>query len=219
MKKPILLLLIFALIGLNSFAQYQSPYTSETNPSEIGLPKVYFGLGSGLNYKNGLIGLSVGYRVAPSTIVEFNSGLGSYGYKVGLSSVFKATDKNGWCPNIGFSKSSGLSEFITDVEVRYNSTNYEVNTSINLGYMITVNAGLQRQFVTKSGNRFTIDLGYAIGMNKQEITFNDKSVLIEGKYINTNELQLSSLQKSVFQTIGPSGLTIGFSYNFGFFGL
>jgi hypothetical protein len=219
MKKPILTLLIFILFGLNTFAQYQSPYTGVADPKEIGLPKVYLSVGTGLQYKYGILGLGFGYRVAPNAIVEFNTGLGAYGTKVGLTGVFKSSSQNGWCPNIGFSRASGIQEFVTDVEVKYNGNTYEVNTSLNLEPLVTVNAGLQRQFITKSGNRFTLDFGYAIGLNKQVINFNEKSVLVDGKYVNTSDLQLSSTQKSLFQVLGPSGIIIGFSYNFGFFGL
>jgi hypothetical protein len=219
MKKPILPFLIFVLFGLSSFAQYQSPYTGVVDPKEIALPKVYLSVGSGLQYKYGILGLGFGYRVAPTAIVEFNTGLGLYGSKVGLTGIFKSGYKNGWCPSIGFSKANGFQDLILDVEVSFNEKDYEVNTSINLDPLLTINAGLQRQFMTKRGNRFTIDLGYAIGLNKQIITFNEKSVLIEGKYIATENVDFSANQKSFFQTLGPSGLTLGLSYNFGFFGL
>jgi hypothetical protein len=216
MKKPCLLFVLFLLGQFGTYAQYQPAYGNGSTNQDLPLPKYYIGTGTGLQYKYGIIGLGFGYRVSPQTIVEFNAGAGVYGSKVGLTGIFNSGSKNAWCPFIGFSRSSGIEEFVSDFDIVYNGQTSKVNTSLFLDPVITLTPGLQRQFVTKSGNRFTIDLGYAIALNKQVFGFTESKILVGTSYVNAADVKLTSVQRSAIQILGPSGLTVGVSYNFGF---
>ena len=215
MRHFLLLLMLFPVF--TAYSQYQSPYLKEENVKrEIPLPKYYISAGSGIQYKYGLLGLGLGYRVTETTILELNTGIGAYGTKVGISGIFNSIGKNAWCPYLGFSKTSGVNELNTEFEVVYNGLTSKVNTSVYLDPVNTLNAGIQKQFVTKRGNRFTIDLGYAISLNKQVYGFNDKTILVGNQLVPADEVKFSNNQKSAIQILGPSGITIGVSYNYGF---
>ncbi len=201
---------------LLGFTQYQSPYSKDLSLKELPLPKYYVSAGTGVQYKYGLVGIGLGYRVTETTLLELNTGIGAYGSKVGITGIFNSIGKNSWCPFLGFTKTSGIQELNTEFEIVYNGVNSKVNTTVFLDPVNTLNAGIQRQFVTKRGNRFTIDLGYAIGLNKQIYGFTDKTILVGNKLVPVADVSFSSNQKSAIQILGPSGITIGVSYNYGF---
>ncbi|MCF8425600.1 MAG: hypothetical protein K9H61_01765 [Bacteroidia bacterium] len=219
--------LFFIVFGLNLInytakAQYEPVYQKDkkgnSSSSEIGEPKFYFGLGTGLHYKMGLLGISAGYKVAPNIITELNLGIGGYGSKVGITTIFNAINKNAWCPMLGFSRASGFSTINTEVEVVYMGATTKTTTDCYLDQMITLNTGIQRQFVSKRGNRFALEMGFAFGLNKQYYGFNESSALLvsTNTRVSTNELTFSNNQKAAFKLLNPAGLMLGLSYNFGF---
>lgn len=75
-----------------TFAQYEPAYKTESESNGTS-PNFYLGIGTGLNYKTGAIGLSLGYRIAPKALVELNMGIGGYGSKIGLGGVVKVIEK------------------------------------------------------------------------------------------------------------------------------
>lgn len=224
MKIQQLLVLVFGLnlINFTAKAQYEPVYQKDkkenSTSNEIGEPKFYLGLGTGLHYKMGLLGISAGYKVAPHIIAELNLGMGGYGYKVGITTIFNATNKNAWCPMLGFSRASGAPNIKTEVEVVYMGTKTKTTTDYYLDPMITLNTGIQRQFVSKRGNRFALEMGFAFGLNKQIYGFNEKTALLvsTNTVVATSELTFSDNQKAAFKLVNPAGLMLGLSYNFGF---
>jgi hypothetical protein len=224
MKILHLLIIVFVLnlIDFTAKAQYEPVYKKDkkgnSTSSEIEEPKFYLGLGTGLHYKMGVLGISVGYKVVPSIIAELNLGIGGYGSKVGITTIFNAINKNAWCPMLGFSRASGAPNVITEVEVIYMGTTTKTTTDYYLDQMITLNTGVQRQFISKRGNRFVLEMGFAFSLTKQNYGFNESTALLASTntYVPTSELTFSDNQKAIFKTLNPAGLMLGLSYNFGF---
>jgi len=219
--------LFFIVFGLNLInyaakAQYEPVYQKEKKENstsiEIGEPKFYFGLGTGLHNKMGLLGISAGYKVAPNIIAELNLGIGIYGSKVGITTIFNAINKNAWCPTLGFSRASGAPSIETEVEVEYKGQTTKITTDYYLDPMFTLIPGVQRQFVSKRGNRFVLEFGFSLALSKQNYGFNKSEIWLPltNNMVSTSELSFSTDQKTVFKAIDPAGLMLGLSYNFGF---
>ncbi len=219
MKNKLFLLICLFICSHVAFAQYESPYKNESSSvSSSENPNFYLGLGTGLNYKTGALGLSLAYRMAPKTLVELNMGLGGYGSKIGLGGVFNVVEKGAWCPSLSFSRASGFSDLLTTVEVEVPGSNNAATTEtkINLSPMFTLTPGVQRQFISKKGNRFVLEFGFAIPLNTATQEFAESFAEVNGVQIATSLLKFSSIQKTAFQVLDPAGLSLGLCYYFGF---
>ena len=216
MKKQLLSILLIIATSQLTFGQYESPYKSESQASSVNAPNFFLGIGTGLNYKTGALGLSLAYRVAPKTLAELNMGIGGYGSKIGLGVVFNAINKSAWCPSLSFSRASGISDLETEVEVEYNGATSKTTTKINLAPMFTLTPGVQRQFVTKNGSRFILEIGFAIPMNTATPEFSESFATVNNATVPTGLLKFSTTQKQIFKILDPAGLSFGLCYYFGF---
>ncbi len=221
MKNKILLLALFLLGSGFAFGQYEPIKEAKVRNNETKFTRnFYFGVGTGLHYKYGLLGVGFGYRVAPFAIAELNFGMGLYGGKVGLTGIFNAGNKNGWCPTLGLNRSAGSVDIEGESNVVYNGLGYKTKGTYYLDPMLLLTPGIQRQFITKKGNRITMDLGYSIALNKQIFGFTDSKIQIYDVANNylivpSADVSFSAEEKAAIQLLSPSGVTIGFSYNFG----
>lgn len=219
MKNKLFILICIFMCSHVAFAQYESPYKNESSSvSSFENPNFYLGFGTGLNYKTGILGLSLAYRMAPKTLVELNMGYGVYGSKIGIGGVFNVVEKGAWCPSLSFSRASGGSELPLTVEVEVPSSNNTAttDTKINLSPMFTLTPGVQRQFISKKGNRFVLEFGFAIPLNTATQEFAESFAEVNGVQVPTSLLKFSSTQKSIFKALDPAGLSLGLCYYFGF---
>jgi hypothetical protein len=220
MKNKILFGILVLFCSQFAYAQYEYPYKNESATSASSNPNFYLGIGTGLNYKTGAIGLSLAYRMAPKTLVELNMGIGGYGSKIGLGGVFNVIEKGTWCPSLSFSRASGGSDLPLTVEVEVPSSNgtatAKTDTKINLSPMFTLTPGVQRQFISKNGNRFILEFGFAIPLNTATQEFAESMAEVNGVMVPTSMLKFSSVQKTAFKLLDPAGLSLGLCYYFGF---
>jgi hypothetical protein len=219
MKNKLFILICVFMCSHVAYAQYESPYKNESSSvSSSERPNFYLGIGTGLNYKTGVLGLSLAYRIAPKSLVELNMGIGGYGSKIGLGGVFNVVEKGAWCPSLSFSRASGGSEVPLTVEVEEIGSNNAASTEtkINLSPMFTLTPGVQRQFISRKGNRFVLEFGFAIPLNTATQEFSESFAEVNGVQVPTSFLKFSSTQKTVFKILDPAGLSLGLCYYFGF---
>lgn len=219
MRVKLLLVWVSLLSCQFTFAQYEPAYKTESESIGNGTnPNFYLGIGTGLNYKTGAIGLSLAYRIAPKALVELNMGIGGYGSKIGLGGVVNVTEKGTWSPSLSFSRASGGTDLPLTVEVEVPGSNSpaKTKTNINLSPMFTLTPGVQRQFISKNGNRFILEFGFAIPMNTPTQEFAESTAEVNGVMVPTSLLKFSSTQKSAFKLLDPAGLSFGLCYYFGF---
>lgn len=196
-------------------AQYERPRYAESN--DLKKRNTFISIGSGLHYKYGLIGLGFGMRIGEDVIGEMNVGMGFYGFKSGFTTIFNAGSNKKWRPTLGFNRSSGVSNQELDVQVVYQLNSFDVKTKMDLAPALVLVPGFQRVFLFKNGSTLALDLGYAIALNSPSFQFSGEQdmVLIEGIGRPADEVKLSPMQKSLFDIMGPSGLQLGLSFNFG----
>lgn len=198
-----------------AFGQYERPRSNES--SSFKKPNAFFSIGSGVHYKYGLIGLGFGMRIGEDILGELNVGMGAYGFKSGFTAVFNAGSNKKWRPTFGFSRASGIKNQELDVQVVYQLNSFDVKTKMDLAPAFVLVPGFQRVFMFKNGSNLALDIGYAIALNSPSFTFSgdEDMVLIEGVGRPVNQVKLSSTQKRIFELLGPGGLQLGLSFNFG----
>jgi hypothetical protein len=196
-----------------TFGQYERP--REVSSNNVKRANIYLSLGSGLQYKYGMIGGGVGMYIGENTLGELTFGLGGYGFKTGVNMVFNSGSNKKWRPTLGFVRGSGISNFETEVEVVYNLNVKNVTTKINLPAAFALTPGVQRIFMFRNGSSFALDLGIGISLNQYEASFSEDQVLFDGVLRPSQMISFSDLQKTTFKVTGPSGIICGVSYNFG----
>ncbi|MCF8429094.1 MAG: hypothetical protein K9G64_03090 [Bacteroidia bacterium] len=199
MKKiNILAALLFCSITYLASAQNIKDYSKlEKSPS------FYIGVGSGLNYNCGLVGLKLTGRVNDKILIDASVGAGSWGNKLGLGLILNAKDENAWCPVISVSSATGLENVPTQIEaINKNGYTTTATRNVTLNPAIMINLGVQRQWIRPKGNRITLELGY--------------SVLVSGggAKLTDPDYQFTDRSKQVFEILKPGGFTIGFGYYF-----
>lgn len=218
MKSKLTILSIFflglMLVQTNlSFGQYERPRTAE-NPNEK-RANTFISVGSGVNYKYGAIGIGVGMMIGENVLGELTLGLGGYGFKSGVNLVFNAGANKKWRPTLGFARASGLQDFETEVEVVFNSNTVKTNAPIDMPAAFVLTPGFQRIFKFRNGSSFAIDLGVGISLNNFKPSFSEDAIKLEGFIVPSNQVSFSNSQETFFNVMGPSGLCLGLSYNFG----
>ncbi len=196
-----------------SFAQYERPRSAENSNEKKA--NTFFSIGSGANYKYGLIGFGLGMMINENVLGELTLGVGGYGFKSGVNMVFNAGLNKKWRPTLGFARASGFQDFETEVEVVYNLNTLKTDALIDLPAAYVLTPGFQRIFKFRNGSSFAIDLGVAISLNNFKPSFSESAIKLEGFIVPTNQVTFSASQETFFNVIGPSGLSLGLSYNFG----
>ncbi|MBC7383584.1 MAG: hypothetical protein H7296_11450 [Bacteroidia bacterium] len=216
---------LLLLIGSiqNSFGQYEPPTNKNNsvvdNPLTADKPVHFFylGIGSGIYSKYGIIGLAVGTRISQKTIAEAQFGLGGWGSKIGISLTTNVKNVNSWCPSIGFGRNFGSQALAFNPEVVLNGGSpFKVDANVNYVPINVLYLSLQRQFLSKKGNRFVLELGYTVPLSETKVEFSDPTVRYNGNIIPTSDLIFSPVQKTAFNIQSPSGILISASYHFGF---
>lgn len=198
MKIRFFLLVLTGLICDFTIAQKVTDYSKITKPNNF-----YIGLGSGVNYNCGLIGIKLTGRINDKILIDASAGVGTWGNKLGLGIILNAKNENAWCPTISFSRATGIESTPLTIEV-VNSSGYKTSSTIDVKISPAnmVNIGLQRQWIRPTGNRITLELGYSVLVSGGEAT------LLNPAYSFTD------VSKKVFDLLRPGGLTVGFGYYF-----
>ncbi len=216
--------LIFLVIALSLFSasaaycQYEPPVTApKADDPSAKLRGAYLGVGTGLYSKYGLLGVAAGIRVSKYTLAEFTLGLGNNGAKMGGSLTFNVKGTNGWCPSIGFGRSTGFEVLgkNQDIKVLYLGKEETANGNIQISGVNLLFLSFQKQILSKKGNRFVMEFGYSIPLGPATYGFADSTVTINKISTPVSSVQLTDKQKSDFNLTNPSGLMISFSYHFG----
>lgn len=209
----ILLLLCLWLDPNELNAQYERP--REVNNSGGKTANTFLSFGSGVNFKYGMIGMGVGMKLGENVLGELNLGIGGYGFKTGITAIFNAGSNKKWRPTLGLTRASGAEDFETEVEVTHNLLTYKTTTKLNLPEAFALTPGFQRVFMFRNGSYLALDLGIAIGLNNFDAQISDQTVILDGIVTPSSEVEFTALQKQTLRVLGPSGLSIGLSYNFG----
>lgn len=197
-KRQIIAAILVLLFIKNSNSQNINDYSKL-----VKAPSFYIGVGSGLNYNCGLVGLKLTGRVSDKILVDASVGLGTWGNKLGLGLIFNAKNENAWCPVISVSRATGIENIPVQIEV-INSSGIKSTTFRNVTYnpATMVNLGVQKQWIRPKGNRITLELGYSVLVSGGE------AILTDSGY------KFTDLSNRVFDILRPGGLTIGFGYYF-----
>ncbi len=197
-KKQIIAVILVLLFFKNSNSQNINDYSKL-----LKAPSFYIGVGTGLNYNCGLVGLKLTGRVNDKILIDASVGIGTWGNKLGLGLILNAKNENAWCPIISVSRANGAENVPVQIEV-IDSKGFKTNTLRNVTYNPAnmVNLGVQKQWIRPRGNRITLELGY--------------SVLVSGgeTFLTDTGYKFTDLSKRVFDILRPGGLTVGFGYYF-----
>lgn len=196
-KRNILVALLFCSITYLVSAQNITDYSKLANA-----PSFYIGVGSGLNYNCGLVGLKLTGRISNKILIDASVGSGTWGNKLGLGLILNAKNETAWCPVISFSRATGLENAPIQIETINNGVKTDAIRNVTLSAATMVNLGVQRQWIRPKGNRITLELGYSVLVGGGE------AKLTEPDY------QLTDVSKQVFEILKPGGLTVGFGYYF-----
>lgn len=165
-------------------------------------PSFYIGVGSGLNYNCGLVGLKLTGRVSDKILIDASVGSGTWGNKLGLGLILNAKNETAWCPVISVSRATGLENALLKIETINNGFKTNEIRNVNMSPATMINLGVQRQWIRPKGNRITLELGYSVLVSGGEAKLTDP------------DYQFTNDSKQVFETLKPGGLTVGFGYYF-----
>jgi hypothetical protein len=197
-KRNILLSLLFCSITSLVSAQNIKDYSKLEKA-----PSFYIGVGTGLNYNCGLLGLKLTGRVNDKILVDASVGLGTWGNKLGLGLILNAKNENAWCPVISISRATGAENVPTQIEtININGAKTTAIRNVTLNPATMISLGVQKQWIRPMGNRISLELGYSVLVNGGE------AKLTEPDY------QFTDFSKQVFNILKPGGLTVGFGYYF-----
>jgi len=199
-KRNILVAVLFCSITSLVSSQNINDYSNFQK-----LPAFYLGIGTGINYNCGLLGLKLTGRLSDKILVDASVGLGTWGNKLGLGLILNAKNENAWCPVISVSRATGIDNVPLEVKVT-NGSGVTNTATYNINYHAAtmINLGVQKQWIRPKGNRITLELGYSVLVSGGEYSVSDKGL----------GLTIADSMKPVFELLKPGGLTIGFGYYF-----
>jgi hypothetical protein len=196
-KRNILAVLLFCSITYLVSAQNIKDYSKLEKA-----PNFYIGVGSGLNYNCGLVGLKLTGRISDKILIDASVGSGTWGNKLGLGLILNAKNETAWCPVISVSRATGLENAPFQIETIINGFKTTAIRNVTLSAATMVNLGVQRQWIRPKGNRITLELGYSVLVSGGEAKLTDP------------DYQFTDVSKQVFEILKPGGLTVGFGYYF-----
>lgn len=190
-------ILFFLLIPLKMFC---------TNAPEIPaadtVKNVYLGLGTGINSYNGMLGISIKWRLVKTLYVRGGLGTGSWGWKLSAGIHYDLKPINCWGFCASYSLYSGAPEIHQNLETVQGKN--VITKDVLLEYLPTgtINLIASRHWTIKKINFIYLDLGYAIPTVSNIYSVKDKSVITENA-------------DAVIHLMQPGGLIIGLGFMFG----
>lgn len=197
--KILILFLALSLLGLSSFCQNKAiaKYPSDT------LPYTYLGLGTGINNYVGIIGVGADVRVYHEFFIRIGAGLGSWGGKLTGGIRYERKYTSGWGYGISYSQCSGLNDYKYDFETVSSTLLITKNVTMDLLKVRTINLTAFHNWVFKKKNKFYIEFGYAIPLDKDAYKLQDPTIILSDK------------SKSLLTTLQPGGIIISTGFMFG----
>jgi hypothetical protein len=166
--------------------------------------KLYLGIGTGINYPTGVLGVSLELQIINNLTAYGALGLGSWGGKVGAGIRYYTNYPQGWAFGLGYSYSSGLNNLEVQLEGQHvnGGTNGTSPVTFKLLPVSTINiSGVKQWLIGKQKkNRIGLELGYAIP-TAQDRYDTRESLTPEGK--------------DFMNLLQPGGLMLGTSFSFG----
>lgn len=176
-----------------------SSVTIKAQENFIDPPRVYFGLGSGINAFTGIFGIAANVRVINNAFIEGGLGLGGWGYKYSIGARYDFRQKNTFGLGINYTGATGLDNLEMDMEVYDGSTQ-----RVNIDCLRAGTVDVKGRFSITAGkkNRLYIDLGYAIPLK-------DRVWKIK------NGVVLSDVSEKALDWTQPGGFMVGLGFMFG----
>jgi hypothetical protein len=168
--------------------------------------KVYLGIGTGVNYPAGLIGISLELQLTTDLTAYGALGMGSWGGKVGAGLRYYVDYPKSWAFGLGYSYATGIDDVDLTLENSYvYSGGSTGTTAVNFKLLpvSTINISVLKQWMIgkQKRNRIGLELGYAIP------TATDRYQVAES---------LTSKGKNFMNLMQPGGLLLGTTLSFGF---
>lgn len=196
MKRQLLLILMIALFSKTCFA---------VDPDQPA-PKSFFGIGTGLNSCQGLLGVQYEQVLGKRGSVFGAVGLGTWGMKASVGTRLYRQSPYGSALAIQLLASTGANkvkntlEVDNGVSIAEQPVEYDVHTVYVLG--ISWFKGWQ----VRAHNRINIELGYGILLSNP----------MDNNYsLRTPGVTLTRKSKDVINAVQPGGLIVSFAYCFG----
>ncbi len=193
---------ILAALGLFAIlhtANAQKEITPRPMNSDKGS---YLGVGAGINDATGILGIRFDAKISPKILLGVGAGIGGWGAKISFNAAYQ-TPSN-WNPFVSLTRSTGIDSLPTMLEARRDGgPTFTQKITLQYNPVNTLNLGVQKQWFSRRGNRFFLNLGYAFALNT------DRSYLVK-----TPNTELSDVAIQTMKIIAPGGLIIGLGYQF-----
>ncbi len=164
--------------------------------------KLFLGVGVGLNNgTTGIIGLRLDGRVSEQVMLGVGVGVSGWGGRISFNGHY--ITKSNWCPMIGISRSGGADSVVVPMELNTINGLKNEDVALRLKPVTTILLGVEKQWFTMRGNRFFMDLGYAIPTGDDNTPF---STVDPTKSLSSDSVSRMRLQS-------PGGLVLGFGYS------
>ncbi len=194
MKK---ILLVSLAIIINFAANAQNYEEDEYYEEE--LPRVYLGLGVGLNSYTGILGLSANFRITELLYIQGGLGISAWGGRGSIGLRYDLKKDKGFIFGVMYTSSSG----IADVDLDF--TDASGNTdSHNMTLFSAQTLNLKSGYKWSIGQKyaFRIDFGYALALKDRPWQTNDGS-------------RLSASSQQLMGILEPGGIIFGIGFDLG----
>ncbi len=194
-----LTLLLTCLIAMSSATSY-AQRSSRAARNEMTCPKLYMGVGLGMESPQGLVGFNIDVPITSSFSLGTGFGLSSWGSKAYAEARYYFGKCNrGWAIGTGATYNTGLKSFTTVLP----TTSGDVNVPLTLNPKTNVFVAAYKFWnLGRSGHRFYLQLGYSFRLDENNYTVN-------GPYTLTSD------GDQVMKILAPGGLMIGVGFSFG----
>ncbi len=189
--KTALFIIVAVLMTVKASAQNN---TFQANPT---IPRVYIGLGTGIESFSGLIGVTGDFRVQNNFFVRVGAGIGSWGGKLSFGLRNETKTGNSFGYGVYLSRATGLKEFTYKLETI--SGDQDVKLELMPGF--TLNPTVSYKWLIHDLHRFFIEAGYAIPLQTDPWKVTDGS-------------QLTENSKNLLRILQPGGFSLGLGIQF-----
>ncbi|MBP7497335.1 MAG: hypothetical protein KA792_06705 [Bacteroidales bacterium] len=172
------------------------------NPIDT-LPKLYLGLGTGIDNYTGMLGLNAKIRLYKLIYLRAGAGFGGWGTKLAAGLLIEQKPKSGWAYALTFTSSSGAENLNLQMEVSNGFNSYTNKTvTLDLDKANSLNLSLLHIWKLRKNKQFNIEFGYALPLSSDVYTVKDNSELS-----NTSIKTLNMMQ--------PGGVILAIGFMFG----
>lgn len=194
--KHLLLSVLTILVWSNLSAQLENSQ-KELTPKT---PPVYLSLGGGINH-TGLFSIGVEVPVVKNIAVFADTGVGGWGYKLGLGASYYFDYVNkGSSINVALYYASGIRNNTVDITVENQNT-----VSIFTNPTATINLTYAHHWQLGTKSKFALVGGYAVALGSKDNIF---EVAVPG-------ISLDDLERRAVDWLHPDGLILGMKFLIG----